>query len=150
MTDLLETRAVAAQLIHTAIQRIDSETAAHHIIDTMDEGTDVDTLAFAADNAVHEATVYLDWDSGTRWQIQRAGEALHTVTTLAEAQTIGQLLIRAETGDRTVTIRWVCAVCDSEEDFCPSCGGDDPSILVARGILTDEHYEIVRVDKPAA
>lgn len=150
MTDLLEARAIAAQLIHNAIQRIDSETAAHHIIDTMDEGTDVDTLAFAADNAVREAAVYLDWDSGTRWHIDRGGETLRTVTSLAEAQTIGQLLIRAETGDRTVTIRWVCAVCDSEEEFCPSCGGDGPSMLVARGILTNEYYEIIRVDKPAA
>lgn len=146
MTDQLEARAIAAQLIHNAIQNIDSTTAIDYILDAMADEPDPDTLALAAADAAHAATVYLDWDGGRRWQIQRGGEVLHTVDTLTEARTVGRLLIRTETGDRTVTIRWVCPVCDSEEDYCPVCRGDEPSRLIARGILTDEMYEIVRVD----
>ncbi|MER5843193.1 hypothetical protein ABT099_23435 [Streptomyces prasinus] len=145
MSDQLEARSIAAQLIHQAIQRIDCKIAADHIIDTMGEDVDVDALAFAAENAAHAATVHLAWEKQESWQIQRGGEALHTVTGRDEAQTVGQLLIRAETGDHTVAIRWVCAVCDSEEDTCPECWDGEPSVLVARGILTEQPYELERV-----
>lgn len=145
MTDQLEARAIAAQLIHNAIQAIDSATATDYIADAMADEPDPDTLALAAADAAHAATVYLDWDGGQRWQIQRGGETLHAVGSLGEARTVGQLLIRTETGDRTATVRWACPVCDSEEDLCPVCGGDEPSRLIARGILTGEPYEIVRV-----
>lgn len=142
MTDQLETRAVAAQLIHNAIQRIDYTIAADHIRDTYHEDTDVDALALAAEDAAHTATVHLTWGDEPRWTIRRNGQPLHMVDSRAEAETIGRLLVRAETGDHTVRVYWVCPACDSLEDFCPACGDGWPTVLVARGILTAATYSI--------
>lgn len=147
--DQFEVRAIAAQLIDNAVKRIDAEIAADHIADTMGEDADVDTLAFAAEDAAHAATVHLTWGEQPRWRIQRGSDVLHTAATPAEAKTIGQLLIRAETGDWTVAIRWVCALCDSEEDFCPGCFDGEPSLFAARGILAAGPYSIELVtDQP--
>lgn len=78
----------------------------------------------------------------TRWMIRRDGRPLHAVDTRQDAETIGQLLIRAETCDPTVRIRWVCPVCDSEDDACPTCGDELPVVLAARGIITTGEYTI--------
>lgn len=146
MTDQLEARSFVAQLITKAVLCIDDEVALNHIIDACDNDTDLDDLAHTIVDAAHSARITLSWGDQSSWRIERGGKPLHTVASLAEAQTIGQLLVRADTGNHTVTVRWVCVVCDSEEDLCPACGDGDPSVLFARGILTDDAYEIVRID----
>jgi hypothetical protein len=146
MTDRLDAHSYAAQIITKQILCIDEDTALGWIADAGTDSADIDTLAHEIVDAAHGARITLSWTTPEKWRIERDGILLHTVTGRDEAQAIGQLLIHAETGDRAAAIRWVCAVCDSEEDLCPACGLEAPPTLHARGILTDGHYEIVRDD----
>lgn len=62
MTDLPEVRALAAQLIRNAIKEIDSEVACDHVVATLGEDVDFDTLAFDSAAAVRKARVDISWD----------------------------------------------------------------------------------------
>lgn len=62
MTDQLEVRALATQLIRNAIKEIDSEVACDHVVATLGEDVDVDALAFGSEKAVREARIDISWD----------------------------------------------------------------------------------------
>lgn len=62
MTDQLEVRALATQLIRNAIKEIDSEVACDHVVATLGEDVDVDALAFGSEKAVREARIGISWD----------------------------------------------------------------------------------------
>lgn len=62
MTDLPEVRSIATQLIRNAIKEIDAEVACDHVVATLGEDVDVDTLAFGSSAAVRKARVDISWD----------------------------------------------------------------------------------------
>lgn len=65
MTDQLEVRTLATQLIRNAIKEIDSEVACDHVVATLGEDVDVDALAFGSEAAVREAQIGISWDGYT-------------------------------------------------------------------------------------
>lgn len=62
MTDQLEFRSIAAQLIRNAIKEIDAEVACDHVVATLGDDVDVDALAFGSEAAVREAQIGISWD----------------------------------------------------------------------------------------
>ncbi len=71
MTELPELRAIAAELIRSAIKAIDSEDACDHVIATRGENVDVDALAFGSEAAVRAAQIDISWDGDAQTDASR-------------------------------------------------------------------------------